>query len=115
MIQVCRNGAFVQGLVKTLGDTVKGPCPALTSLPDGTYSCGVVLNPKKYIRKSKYRENVLRREFSVLIGAGTGCDEVGENPGEEDFKKIDALYYAYLNDAEKIKRHTEAFRIVHGL
>lgn len=115
MLQVCRNGAYVLGLVKTLGETVKGPCPALVANNDGSYSCGVVLNPKKYIPKSKYREEVLRREFANLIGAGTGCDEIGYDDDPEEERKLDELYHAAVNDKENIKRVKNSLRIVHGM
>lgn len=113
-IQVCRNGAYLQGLVRTLGDTVAGPCPALTTKEDGTQACGIVLNAKKYIRKSKYREDVLRRSFMVLIGAGDGCDEPGEDPTPEEDAALDAHIEKIKNEPGFLKKVTEAMRIIHN-
>lgn len=115
MISVCRNGAYVQGLVKTLGDTVKGPCPALVNNHDGSYSCGIVLNPKRYIRKSKYREEVLSREFAKLIGAGSGCDEIGYDEDPEEDEKLEEMYYSTLNDKASMAELKNAIRIIHGI
>lgn len=114
-IQICRNGAFVQGLVRKLGDTVPGPCPALVANANGTFACGIVLDPKKYIRKSKYRPEVLAREFSKLIGAGTGCDEIGYDDDPEEEKKLDELYDRAVNDPEKMAQIKNAMRIIHGI
>lgn len=115
MIQICRNGAYVQGLVESLGDTSPGPCPALVDNDNGSFSCGIVLNPKKYFRKSKYRPEVLSREFGRLIGAGTGCDEIGcdNNPDEEE--KLLEFSDAYQADQEKMKHYKNAIRIIHGI
>lgn len=115
MIQVCRNGAFVQGLVKTLGDTIAGPCPALVDNKNGTYSCGVVVNPQKYFKKSKYRPEVLSREFAKLIGAGQGCDEIGYDEDPEEDEKLHHMYETSLKDPDTIKMYKNALRIIHGV
>lgn len=115
MIQVCRNGAYVQGLVKQLGETIAGPCPALIDERDGTFSCEIVLNPKKYFKRSKYREDVLCREFALLIGAGTGCDEIGYDEDPEEERKLELEYQNTLNDVEKMNRYREAVRIIHNI
>lgn len=115
MIQVCRNGALVQGLIKhPHDDPVEGPCPALVTNSDGSYSCGVVKDPKKYIRKSPYREDVLRREFSLLIGAGTGCDDIGYDTDPQEVKKLDDLHRADTSDPERMERIKMALKIVHN-
>lgn len=64
-IVVCMNGAFVQGLVNTFGDTVPGPCPALVKRVDGSHSCGIVMNPKKYLKHRPYPADVMN--FGKMI------------------------------------------------
>ena len=64
-IQICRNGAFVLGLVEQLGETVSGLCPALIIKEDKSTRCGIVLNPKKYIKNSKYPAKVLSKHFQI--------------------------------------------------
>lgn len=114
-IQVCRNGAYVQGLVTQLGETVPGPCPALTKMKDGTYSCGIVLQPKRYFKKHKYREDVLRREFMFVIGAGTGCDEIGYDDDPIENQKIDDIYNKAINDQDYMNRLKNSLRILYDL
>jgi|SRR5215475_5166835 len=61
-------------------DAYPGPCPALRSDGEGTYSCDVVANPQDYMRHTAYlasepcHVNHLRRAALVIIGAGDGCD-----------------------------------------
>lgn len=114
-LQVCRNGAYILGLVKELGDTVPGPCPALWKNTDGSFSCGIVKQPKRFIRGSKYRDEVLGREFSILIGSGIGCDEIGYDEDPEEARKLDELYESTIADSEKMQRMEKAMKIIHGL
>ena len=64
--QVCMNGAYVIGLVKNLGDKVSGACPAIVRSPNGNIRCGILLNPNKYIKKSKYPAKILSKYFGHL-------------------------------------------------
>lgn len=113
-IQVCRNGAYVLKLVKNFGDTVPGPCPALTEREDGSFGCGIVINPLKYIKKSKYRPDVLRREFANLIGSGSGCDEVGLEYSPEEEARLDEMIRR-INTPEWVDKMKKSIRIIHGI
>ena len=76
-IQLCNTGAFLLKKVKFLGEkTIKGKCPALLSNEDGSFSCGLIKTPSKFI-KSKYRPEVISKTVAQLVGSGTGCDELG--------------------------------------
>lgn len=112
--QVCRNGAFVLGLVHRLGDTVDGPCPAVVKNPDGTYYCGIVLNPNKYIKNKTYPAKVKASSFAFLIGANTGCDELLEDDAPEEERKLDSLAEKLPQDSEWRKKAERAMRIIHG-
>lgn len=114
-IQICRNGAFVLQLVSTLGETVKGPCPALVPKADGSFTCGIVLHPKKYIKHSHYPERILQKHFAVLIGANTGCDELGKEYDELEEEKLDAALEAYMQDKDFKKKAMLALKVVHGV
>ena len=114
-IQVCMNGAFVQGLVRELGETVKGECPALVKNNDNTYSCGVIINPNKYIKHSKYPASVLSKNFAQLVGAGTGCDELGDNPTIDEEEKLDKVIEVIHNDPEWLRKSKIALKVIHGI
>jgi hypothetical protein len=114
-LQVCRNGAYAMQLVNTLGETVAGPCKALVSRADGSFGCGIVMYPNKYIKGSKYPAKVLQKHFSVLIGAGSGCDELLENDTEEEAEKLDAIIANCMDDPEYVKKAKAALIIVHGI
>ena len=114
-IQVCMNGAFVQGLVRKLGETVKGPCPALVAKMDGTFSCGIIENPNRFIKGSKYPAAVLSKHFAFVIGAGTGCDELGEEQNEAEEMKLDKMIEQTKNDPEWRRRAQLAIKVIHGL
>lgn len=76
-IQLCNTGAFLLKKVKFLGEkTIKGKCPTLLSNQDGSFSCGLIKTPSKFI-KSKYRPEVISKTVAQLVGSGTGCDELG--------------------------------------
>lgn len=114
-IQVCLNGAFVLGFVDKLGDTIKGSCPALT-LNAGKWVCGIILNPKKYLKDSKYPATVLSRNFARLVGAGTGCDELGKPPYDPaDEAKLDAIIEQMKNNKEWIRKSEIALKVIHNL
>lgn len=114
-MRVCYNGAFVQGLVKELGQTVDGPCPALTKRVDGSYACGIVLNPKKYLKHRPYPADVLSRNFANLIGAGTGCDDLGHgdiDPSEEE--AMNKMIEQTKNDPDWVKKTKIALKVIYG-
>lgn len=115
-VQVCRNGAYVLGLVDILGDTVPGPCPALISKNDGSFTCGVVDNPHKYIKNRKnYTAKALSNNFKILIGAGTGCDELFENDTEEEEAKLDKIMEAKKNNPTWISNARRAIKVIHNI
>jgi len=99
-IQVCKNGAFILNLVEKLGDTVPGPCPALT-VNNGMYQCGIILNPNKYIKHKNYPAKVLAKHFAAVIGAGDGCDDVGYDPTEKELLEQDAFVAQMYEQMDK--------------
>lgn len=113
--QVCMNGAYVLGLVRHLGDTMPVPCPAMVIDDDGRVQCGIVLNPKKYIEGSKYPADVLSRNFAFLIGAGRGCDELGEEEDYEEEEKLAKLEETLTSDDEFKRKARIAVKVVHGI
>lgn len=114
-IQVCRNGAFILNLVENLGDTVPGPCPALVSKSDGTFRCGVVENPNKYIKNRPYPAKVLSKHFANLIGSGLGCDELGYDEDPDEDLKLRNMLEVCSQDEEFVKRMKMSLRVVHGI
>ena len=114
-IQVCRNGAYALRLVRNIGDTVEGPCPAMIENEDGSVSCGIVINPKKYIKGNKYPADVLSRNFAKLIGAEMGCDELCDEEDEEEERKLDEMEQKLSTDEEFIRKVKVALKVVHGI
>jgi len=112
--RVCRSGSSVLKLVNELGKAAPGPCPAIVRRPDGTIRCGIILNPNKYIKKSKYPANVLRKYFAYLIGADTGCDELYENDTFEEKAKLQQTLDAMKNNPESTEKLQRALRIIYG-
>ncbi len=112
---VCYNGAFVQKLVSQLGETVPGPCPALTQRKDGSYACGIVLTPNKYLKHRPYPEEVLRRNFKILIGADTGCDELCNNEDAAEELKLMQIIEEIKNEPEWNRKVKIALKVVHGI
>lgn len=113
--QVCRNGAFVLGLVKNIGDTVRGECPAIVKKHDGTIACGIVLYPVKYLGKSKYRPEVQSKYFAFLIGSGNGCDELGDEPTVGEEIKLDEMLEKILASENFKKTADMAFKVIYGI
>ncbi|MEG1839212.1 MAG: hypothetical protein RR220_07980 [Bacteroidaceae bacterium] len=111
--QVCMNGAYVMKLVKELGDTVPGPCPAIVEI-NGKVQCGILINPKKYIKTKKYPEKVLRKYFAFLIGAGNGCDELGFGYNPEEESRLSELLDAITSNPDFDKKMKIAVRVIHG-
>ncbi|MDR1553357.1 MAG: hypothetical protein LBS69_07845 [Prevotellaceae bacterium] len=114
LTQVCRNGAYLLKLVNELGEFVSGRCPALVQR-DGRFFCDIILNPKKYIKQSKYPAAVLSRNFGILTGAGTGCDELLENDSEEEEMKLAAIVDRYKSDKELQRKAKIALKVIHNL
>ena len=113
-LQVCRNGAYILGLVSNLGDTVPGPCPAVVSKPGGQWVCGIALTPNRYIKRP-YPAAVLTRHFKNLIGSGLGCDELGENPTTEQEHALTQRLDCLTADTEFIKKVQQSAKIIHGI
>lgn len=112
---VCMNGAFVQKLVSHLGETIPGPCPALMQKNDGSYGCGIISNPKKYLKNRPYPADVLSRNFAHLIGAGRGCDELYENDTEDESIKLNNILEQVKQDDNWIKKSKIAIKVIHGI
>ena len=93
-MQVCSTGSYVLGLVDNYGDRARGPCPALLPKGDG-FTCGLVARPKDYV-DSPRGVTVLRNAAMLLIGAGIGCDEAGDEPDETALPKLDRLQETFL-------------------
>lgn len=110
-ITVCGVGSYVQGLVERYGDRANGPCPLLIPKGDG-FTCGLVARPKDHIASDK-GVTPLRNAVAVMIGAGAGCDEVGDEPDATALPKIHALQNRYIAQigVEKIQA---AARLVTG-
>lgn len=71
-------------------DAHPGPCPALQKAGgDGTYACGVVASPGRYVsieRYAMYGREALSAAAALLIGSGTGCDaRFNGEPADESF------------------------------
>lgn len=112
--QVCMNGAYVLKLVDTLGETVKRPCPAIVENKDGSISCGIILNPNKYIKNSKYPAKVLSSNFAFLVGAGSGCDEILTNDTEEEEHKLEEIINKMKSSKEWQEKAQRALKIIHN-
>ncbi len=115
MVQTCRNGAYVLGLVDELGDYAEGRCPALVQRPDKTYACGIILNPNKYIKNKQYTAKVKSRHFARLIGAGNGCDELLPDDTPEEEQKLDDLIKRLQEDPAWIEKMQRSIAIIHGI
>jgi hypothetical protein len=96
---VCSAGSFILGLVADFGDRADGPCPAL--VPDGpALVCGLMKRPSDYIGAHR-GPTVLRGAVAVLIGAGAGCDEIGDEPEATARPKLKEVQAAYLRRYSK--------------
>lgn len=113
-LMVCASGAFVQGLVEKYGDTIPGPCPALKSKADGSYSCGIVDNPKKYFPNNKYQEKVLSENFAIAIGAGIGCDELIENDTQEEVDRLNLIIGDLFENPDLYEKINTAMVVLYG-
>jgi hypothetical protein len=77
-MRVCTTGSFALGLVERFGDRADGPCPALAPAAAGAVACGLMTRPKDHLTGNPRGVTVLREAVGVLIGAGAGCDEAGD-------------------------------------
>lgn len=90
-IQICNTGAFLLRKVKYLGEKhLPGPCPALVAKEDGSFVCGFITNAGRFIR-SKYRPEVISRTVATLVGAGSGCDELGYDDDAAEYENLEKL------------------------
>lgn len=58
----------------TIGD--HRPCAALESVGDGTFSCGLMIHPSRYIdtgEEVEWKDQFLGGVFARMLGAGMGC------------------------------------------
>lgn len=92
--QVCGTGSFALGLVGKYGERAPGPCPALKNDGD-KFVCGLVLRPKDFI-ESQRGVMPLREAVMLLIGAGAGCDEAGDEPDTTALPKLRKIQDDYL-------------------
>lgn len=113
--KVCMNGAYVLKLVDKLGDTIAGPCPALVAKKDGSYGCGIVETPKKYIKDSKYPKEVLSKNFSFMIGSGRGCDHLLKNDHFMEMARLQRIIGESLADLQWQKKCDIANKVIHGI
>lgn len=88
LTRVCGAGSFALGLVDRYGERVDGPCPALEA-EGATFVCGLVKRPKYYLPRNPRGPTVLREAFKILIGAGIGCDEAGDEPDDTAMPKLE--------------------------
>lgn len=91
---VCGAGSVLMGLVKEFGQRAPGPCPALLQEGDG-YTCGIMNRPHNYLL-SQRGPTVLRKAVGVLIGAGSGCDDAGDEPAVTARPKLIAMQEEYI-------------------
>lgn len=89
-VQVCSTGSLALGLVEAYGERAAGPCPALEQDGEG-WACGLVRRPKHYLPGNPRGVTVLREAAKLLIGAGIGCDEAGDEPDLVAQPKLDVL------------------------
>jgi len=114
MNQTCQNGSYVLRLVKNIGDYHKGRCPALVDNKNGTFSCGIILNPKRYIKRN-YPEHILKKYFKILIGSENGCDELLENDTKQEEENLYNIILNLKNNPEWLELVKKAVRIIHGI
>lgn len=115
MTQPCMNGAYALGLVKTLGEHAYGRCPALTETSPGKFVCGIILNPKKYIKNSKYPADVLSRNFKILIGSGNGCDELLDDDSESEEDNLSEMLDRIQSHPDFERKVKIAIKVIHGI
>jgi hypothetical protein len=94
-IRVCGTGSFALGLVERYGERVDGPCPALEQ-QGVSFTCGLVARPKYYMPANPRGVTVLREAVKLMIGAGAGCDEAGDEPDDIATPKIRAVLERYM-------------------
>lgn len=112
-IQLCNTGAFLLKKSKVFGaKVVKGKCPALMDNEDGSFSCGLIKNPKKYIR-SKFKAEVISRTVATLIGAGGGCDELGLDPDPIEELDLEIMIGELTQDEAWREKATKAVELLH--
>lgn len=112
-ISMCNTGAFLLGKVKVFGEKrIYGECEALVKKVDGGFGCGLIIKPGSFI-KSKYRDDVVAKNVAILVGAGTGCDEIGEDEGNEiEEQKLDRMIEQTVNDSEWRSNATKALEMI---
>jgi hypothetical protein len=113
LMRICSAGSFTLGLVENYGDRAPGPCPALVKREDGGYDCGMLLRPEDYAPSGRTSAHDLRKAVSILIGAGIGCDDPGEDNSAQANEALDKLCreYALRNDSAAMEHAAETWYI----
>lgn len=104
----CAAGSFVMGLVINYGERAAGPCRAMIE-QDGKIVCGIMLRPRDWTG-AKGAADDLRRDFGMLIGAGLGCDDAGDESDETANPKLRALGELHIQRCGVSRLHAAAAR-----
>ena len=100
-LSICYTGSFLLGFHSEFGqERIYKECPALLQKNDGRFTCGLLENPLKFLKKSKYRTEVLKKYIAISIGAGAGCDEILEDDTPEEAKKLDKMIAEKMQDED---------------
>lgn len=114
-LTVCHTGAYMMNLVDYWGEyRVYGQCPALTPRADGSFACGLLINPKKWVKSKNYKAEVISKHVAICISSGTGCDEIGTNDmitPEED-SKLTKIINDLTQNHEWVKKITNSVNIL---
>ena len=102
---ICAAGSITLGLVKAYGERAPGPCPALVDKGDGSFACGMVERPKDYA-PGKGGAHELRAAISIMVGAGMGCDDVGDGSEPDADQELIDLQQRFADSLgrDKIER-----------
>lgn len=111
-LTVCGTGSYALGLVDRLGDRAVGPCPVLQVKDDGRQTCGLIERPRDYLPYASGGVHDLRRAVGILIGAGAGCDEIGDESPETADSKLKAIQDAYVSQIGEKTIHAAAEQIL---
>lgn len=111
-IQLCNTGAFLLRKTKVFGEkTIKGECPALIPNEDNTFSCGLIRRPAMFVR-STYRPDIISRTVATLIGAGTGCDDLGYYNDPAEAEALDNMIDRMMHNDDHKAAVNAAFQLL---
>lgn len=107
---VCNNcGLCCQRSLCTLAEITfpdaEAPCPALRMGPDGS-SCGLVADPASFApeRSAKVGNAALRAAARLSIGAGLGCDAIGD---DEDAGAGEDMAMSFKAQCDSLPSHLQ--------